>query len=495
MSTNSRDGADNIRRITEGTFNVDSHILHSVPSPTFVKMIVIEVISDPNTETLADDARNRWLSELGVSNFNLANALPRNTIVAKEAGETKFPMFLFPFFPSHLSLPCKPGELVWAMFDNPAASRPQIGYWFCRVVDVNVADDVNHSHPARAFEKSLFPSVREAADAEKQNTAATGENVWHELRNGPVVDFEGDRHTSIDFNILKDVPEDIFELLVTETVAAQYTTFESIPRFRKRPADVVLEGSNNSLIVLGTDRDGPLSVPSFAQEAGAIDMVTGRGCTPETLGVEADTTSIKDAKGTTKGTPIKKELNKSHSVLSPTEGDPDYKNDRSRILISQRTNPDSKFGLTGFNSKTGFSQDDSAGEAAIVIKSDKVRMIARSDLELVVTNYTVTEVPNRQSRKDEEADLDKWASIMIKTNGDIIFKPSKLGFIKLGGEDADKGIVCSDEPVSAVDGNISGPSLVTTMGGFFAGAAAGDGNNNPILAVGQAKFANKVLIK
>jgi hypothetical protein len=122
------------------------------------------------------------------------------------------------------------------------------------------------------------------------------------------------------------------------------------------------------------------------------------------------------------GTPLKKELNKSPSVLSPIEGDPDFRNDRSRILISQRTNVDGKFGLAEYNTAADFSSDTTGGDAAIVIKSDKVRLIARSDLEMVVTNYTVEEIPDRLARKDEEANLDSWASIVIKSTGDIILR-------------------------------------------------------------------------
>lgn len=490
--------ADLMVDLAEGRLGTTKFVQVPHQKPTFIKMIVLEVVSDPNTTTL-NTPPEAWSQRLGVSNSFLASALPRNTIVAKEVSSDSQPMFLFPFFPSHISLPCKIGECVWAMFDNPSSNNPQIGYWFCRVVDIHSSDDVNHSHPGRSLEPTLYPTAKELSDAEKEGTATTGEYAWHELRNGPIANLITDKDTSrvtAKPYILRGVPEDIFEFLITASETSLYTLYEAVPRFRKRPGDLVLEGSNNSLICLGADRNtGTLLKTSVVGESGAIDLVTGRGCTPETLGIETDTTSIKDAKGKTKGTPLKKELNKSPSVLSPVEGDPDYTNDRSRILVSQRTNPDTKFGLVDYNSKTGFSADAPDGDAAIVIKTDKVRMIARSDLELVVTNYSMTEINGRQPRKDEEADLEKWAAIMIKANGDIIIKPSKLGYVKLGGEDADKGIVCSDQPVTATDGNISGPSLVTTMGGFFAGSAAAEGDNKAILAVGQAKFANKVLIK
>ena len=489
--------ADILRKLAEGSYNVSAHVQPKPQNPTFVKMIVLEVISDPNTETNDEETKLRWF-DMGVSNYSISNVLPRNTIIAKLVSEHSRPMFVFPFFPSHLSLPCKTGECVWVMFDNPNSDNAEIGYWFCRVVDLHISDDVNHSHPGRAYEQSIFPTAKKVSEAEKKGTSETGKDVWHELRNGIVSQFEdGTRLTSSTNNILRDAPEDIFEILITETAASTLTSYEAVPRFRKRPGDIAFEGSNNSLIVLGTDRNGSLSKSGFDQESGAIDVVVGRGYTPETLGTIADTTSMRDATKDAKGTVIKKEINKSPGVLSSIEGDPDYTNDRSRILVSQRTAIDSKFNIQEYNNQFQLA-DSPEGDAAITIKTDKVRIIARSDISMIVTNYSETSssINNVTTGfKSEDPDQTKWASVTIKTNGDIVFTPSSLGYIKLGGDDADKGIVCSDTPVNAVDGNISGPSLVTTMGGFFAGSAAGNGDNSPVLAAGQAKFANKVLIK
>ena len=93
--------------------------------------------------------------------------------------------------------------------------------------------------------------------------------------------------------LLLDEPEDIFEKLVIETQAEEYlkyknsdakdsmgaklVTYESVPRFRKRPGDIALEGSNNTLIVLGTDRKDDLKKTDFKESAGTIDIVAGRG--------------------------------------------------------------------------------------------------------------------------------------------------------------------------------------------------------------------------
>lgn len=493
-------------------------------SPTFVKMIIHDVVSDPNggVDTVK---KEYWRDTLNVVNIKYAGILPRNTIIASRVADVDpRPMFVFPFFPSHLAMPCKPGELVWVMFESPEAQFSDMAYWLCRVSGPQSVDDVNHSHAGDANEYSHTPGSFDRFNAEKSGKGQP--ETINELRNGVPARQETEKGTERitvpGSSFLPGMPPDVFELLLTETDAAALIDYEAVPRFRKRPGDLAFEGSNNTLIVLGTDRNGPIAtynpypaadnqpnrskVPSIPDNdwvgnAGSIDIVAGRGQTSDTFGQESVTTSILDSSIDTPGTELKRQVDKSPEKLSESEGDPDYRNDRSRILVSQRTSPDINFGLDSYNSSlhttSGPLVDSSSGDAAVVIKSDKVRLIARSDIQLVVTNYTTIERDGRSSLVTDDSDIDNWASITIKVNGDIIFKPSKKGFIKLGGEDADKGLVCSDLPVIAADGNISGEPITTTMGGQFAGSVASptDGDNKPFLANGQAKFANKVLVK
>lgn len=496
-----------ISRYGEGNFDPASETFIPPTQPTFVKMVVLDVIVDPNNDNFDQKKASYWFGR-GVTNTGLSGVLPRNTIVAKKINEDAKPLFVFPFFPSHLSMPCKPGECVWVMVENPNATSIEIAYWFCRITDIHTSDDVNHTHPGRKFEISSFPSVKE-----RYGSPSAGDDAWHELRNAPVKKIDDDRITSPTNVILKNEPEDIFEYLVTSSDASKLSVYESVPRFRKRPGDIAFEGTNNTLIVLGTDRTGPAAqydipkteeeklfktkVPAYPDadlknEAGSIDIVAGRGQTKETYGTPAKTTTIVDAKGKTKGSEIKKELNK--VKLSEREGDVDYKNDRSRVLVSQRTKVDKNFGLETYNKKLEVS-DGGNGDSAIVIKTDKIRLIARSDVEILVTSYTEEDSPGGLKVKRDELTASKWASIIIKKNGDIIFKPSDEGYIKLGGEDAKYGVVCSDAEVTQTAGSVTGPQILTTAGGSFAGAAPGPSKNTSPIIPGGGKFASKVLIK
>lgn len=491
------------------------HIKSAVkdPASTFMRMIVLEVIFDPYI--IDDDKIAYWRHVLQVSNYHYSNLLPRNTIIAQRVKTSRSPasqpIFLFPFFPSHLSLPCKPGEMVWAMFEDPNAKEKDLGFWFCRVSEPHIGDDVNHAHVATKLDQTNVQSLLQRSSGSRLPV--------YELRNGAAfINNQGEKVEKAGTEIL-DPPTsfskfEVFEQLITTTDSSKLMQYEAVPRFRKRPGDIAIEGSNNSLIVLGTDRPGPIAEYTFLENvppdlqnpgaipamsginatssisgsAGSIDLVAGRGTLPTTGGTAVSTTRL--ASSSDNPEEIKKEIAKFPlEAVSPTEGDPDLINDRSRVLISQRTSVDNNFGTSGYNSQ--FQIGDSAeGDAAITIKTDKVRIIARSDISLIVTNftYTPTSLDNTTAgyRTDNLSDQSKWASITIKTNGDIVFTPSSEGYIKLGDDTADRALLCTDTPATLNQGKVlpTTTALSNTMGGKFGGTQI----------PGQGTWAKKILV-
>ncbi len=483
--------------------------------PALHRFVVLETIFDP---TIIDANKISYFEHaLGVSNIHFAAVLPRNTIVAQRVMNSTTsaatpPMFLFPLFPPGISMPCQPGEHVWVMFENPTGTKNDLGFWMCRIVEPGFVEDVNHTHAPRSNDPSFSPGIKDMFDGNV--------DPKYELRNGRADERDGARYTVAETATLPG-NEDAYEQLMTSTDGGKLSVREPVPRFRKRPGDLAFEGTNNTLVVLGRDRTGAVSTyrideVSRAQVvdtnlttddnrpgAGAIDIVVGRGQTDATLGKEVDTLN-------TLGSPLgTKELGKAVTDLSPQEGDPDFLFDRSRVYIAQRTRVDTNFGLNVFNTEMGAGSiqgassrgdetdtrlDDADGDSAIVIKSDKIRLIARSDVEIVVTGILTRDAKGRLAADD--SNYDGYAAFVIKANGDIVFRPSKKGYIKLGGDDADKALVCSDVPAVPVDGVVTGAPLTTTMGGQFAGSKPGAPNDNgPALAASQAKFAAKVLVK
>lgn len=471
--------------------------------PLFQRYVVLDVIFDP--QIIDAKKLEHWEHDLGVSNIKYGVTPPRNAIIARRVQNNKSSpseqaMILYPFFPPQLSLPCQPGEHVWVMFEDPTGTRKDLGYWMCRIVTSGHAEDVNHTHPHRSHDQSFVPGIKELFEG--------SDAAVYEFRNGVVAVQDGERYTIPETATLPG-GDDAYKLLMTESDGGKLVHHEAVPRYRKRPSEYVLEGGNNTLITLGRDRSGPVAaykdddergqipkIPSDdvdADGAGAIDLVVGRGQTESTGGKR-----VENELG-------KSELDKSFKGAVAAEGDPDYMTDRSRVLISQKTPVDQRFGLSSFNSEfadgsiqggssptVGVKDGSEDGDGAIVVKTDKLRLIARSDVEILVTGFE----RNDDGTMEASDDPDRYCALVLKANGDIVLRPSVLGFVKLGGDDANMGIVCSDVPVVASEGAVSGPPLLTTMGGSVGGAVAtGPGKNKGALAPGQGKYASKVLIK
>jgi len=533
-------------RIAEGFYNRDNYtnaIYNSLKQnelnlpPVFQRWVVLETIFDPN---IIDENK---ISQLEVAYGKIRNAkyalnssLPRNSILAKPIFNSRSGnktladiniMFLFPLFSSALAMPCKAGEHVWVMFES-LTQQQNLGYWISSIVGPGHVDDVNHSHPPREFERTFLVS-EENTDASTKHQGKVKKPRYH-FKNGvytEVIENESALVSPESFIISGDSEE--YERIITQSDSGKLSVFESIPRFRKRPGDIALEGSNNALIVLGRDRTGELAQyqqdpntgantvaneetinPQFIKRnAGAIDIVTGRGQKPLTSGQKV----INHLQN--------EELAKDKNSVTQfqNEGNPDFLNDRSRIYISQNTKVDEALGLTTKNSSKNPAVTDSAnGDAGIIIKSDKVRIFARSDVQILVTGYAEEDVTYSEGEyepgltndenqtlnvnriKTEKNETKKWASITIKSNGDIVFEPSDMGYIKLGGDDANKGIVCTSQPVVASNGGVAGSPLLTTDGGQVAGSTNPSPTGNiPALpqtaTLDLGTYSNKVLIK
>ena len=481
------DANKNVHLVAEGG-SIQESISDVVIPPTFVRMVVLEVIYDP--QSIDDNFLNQWNN---VKNSKFIKSSPRNSIIATyvldgSATASDPPMLLYPFFPSHIALPVKPGEHVWVMFEHPDARSIEIGYWMCRIVDPHIADDVNHSHSPRQFDPSFFPS--------KQAKISGKDEPKFEFRNGITL-FDGKERYVKGNTAFISGTEDQYEKIVMGkgglASASKIIQHESVPRYRKRPSDLALEGSNNSLIVLGTDRSasaatytssdygnqGEIPGSDIKEKSGMIDMVVGRGQTQKTGGTEAQAKTIA-------GADMWKELNK--AKLEPQEGDPDLKSDRSRISIYQKSKIDTNYGIDKYNTKnfpdvrgsSGSGLADGPGFGGIVIKSDKVRIIARSDVEILVSGFTKEANGNMKSKDD----ISEWASIVIRSNGDIIFKPAEKGVIKLGGDDADLAVLCTPSPNAQLpDGKVMGKPIANNFGGVNGtGGEAG-------------QWASKILVK
>lgn len=297
-----------------------------------------------------------------VKNPNLVNKMPRNsiiaTIVSDRDGWTPESEIFYPFFSGHLSLPVKPGEKIWVIYDALKRSRSGKGYWITRIVSSENIDDINYTHADR---EAMYVSKNSPGDSPL--AAQTGEvNITLDEAlsfptGGPI------QKTNTFPN-----PEAYNSIVENSLAYTSQFVGEPVPRVTKRVGDLLLQGSNNASILIGhsSDHTDLIDTPSDLG-AGTVDIVAGVGAT-------SSTSAISTAPTTRGYDEILKVPELSNLSSNPFEGQPDFMNDRSRVYVSMRSDSDNDFGLH-------FTYAGPViGSAFIVAKSDEVRLVGRGSV-------------------------------------------------------------------------------------------------------------------
>ena len=361
----------------------------------------------------------------------------------------------YPFFPPHLCMPLKPGEQVWLVSDSPDTPT-DVMYWMCRISEPDHVDDVNYTHGDRRLVGSLAPkTAKEKADAaeksgqETSTPSSQGGDAAPQSQeisnpNPPqsdtgeaepekeILDANGDGIDDNFFGFQNGTGvEDGFTLKEATAyeeivkIATGYNQFrpQDVPRYTKRPGDLVIQGSNNTLICLGEERGWKKNdnlegiIVSNATETeqlkqqrdgkvwGTIDIVAGRGrYNWRFLGVDPASDPIAPSSRTIMNTPNPEngrasyvETNKNPQATSsaesnmydnPAEGDPDYFGDAARIIVAHSSDIDNNFTISApgetLPSPIGetFGSYDLVNKTGdnpsyIISKADEVRIVAR----------------------------------------------------------------------------------------------------------------------
>ena len=442
----------------------------AAPVQVLLRAVVVEVLNDMSSFPDEDVDEMKALLE----SPELLDSAPRNSIIARvitagadkkasdakeaiteeeeqkaeDSGEAvpekdtigKVGVLAYPFFPPHLCMPLKPGEQVWLVAESPDVPT-KLMYWMCRITEPDHVDDINYTHSDRKFSGTLAPKTsKEKADAatgggdsdETQGSNTTGQ------AEGEKVSFDKNEDGLDDriFGFPNGTGEDDGYTLAGEfayedivNVSSAYNSFrlQDVPRYTKRPGDLVIQGSHNTLICLGEERgwrhdDNPSeSETSNAVETdekleekkekvwGTIDMVAGRGrYNWRMLDQEVDTAVseepfspsarvIKNSPDPDEGREAWVEVNKNPQESdnaeinrkdNPTEGDPDFFSDAARIIIAHATTADENFNISepGLTLPTPIGESfgqyelinkENENPSAIVAKSDEIRIIAR----------------------------------------------------------------------------------------------------------------------
>ena len=413
----------------------------TMPMPIFQIAVVVDFIdkrafNKDDIAAIEEDSKTQGLARRAPHGSIIGRITTRSGALYDSTPEIFLPAMLFD------ADPVKPGEQVFVFYVDPMHDT-HIGYWWRRVPQPLDTDDINFCHGDRKYEYHEDLSPFDKFDGKEQPKPRFDNG-------GSIID--DDQRTLSGINDFKDI--------LNNAKSNKQIVKEPVARFRKRPGDKCILGSNSTRIVLGTDRPGITaeSDPSFTDEdtglaiprrdSGTIDMVSGYGFS----GTPTAPVIIENDRGELE---VNKTPTKNNEEDNPIEGEVDFENDKSRIYISADTNADAHFSIS-------FPADDGTGSGpAVVIKSDQVRLIARSDIKISVG--------------------ENGAGIIIRGN-DIILLPSPDGVIKLGGEDADKALLVNTG-INA-GGTVVGIPILSTMGGA-------SGLGNPV----QGSFATKVLVK
>ena len=198
----------------------------------FYSGVVREFISNP---AALSDSKKQDIENNVASGDKYVNRMPRNSIIV-EIIENSQIRVCYPFFSPHICMPVKPGEQVWVLF--PDGGVGELGYWVTRKATDLKVDDLNYTHLDRV---GLFnKSTAETSDFHDEN----GETSFP-FPLGPSIDsLENTLDGSEPYRMLK----------VDSEAHQEQFTGEPVARFTKRCPDLVLQGSNNTLISLGEDR-------------------------------------------------------------------------------------------------------------------------------------------------------------------------------------------------------------------------------------------------
>lgn len=411
---------------------VDRDLGTSAPPPFLQVAVVYDIIFD---RSIMDDEYKNLLREL-VSNYELIETAPVGSVIARlisnNQGTSATPFqILLPLFSSHMQLPVHVGEQVHVIYPDLHANQMKIGYWISRIHSVSTVEDANYTHSDRRYDPLNNPAnwsieqLRSVVTSPPPNFPNGGDTIdTYTIRPSPNRNESEGQSTNP------------YDQMLQASKAFELESREVVPRFRKRPQDFVLQGSNNSMIVMGEDRAGPVNGAIEGEEldskgfAGTIDMVAGRGrFFPENADTDPELTAprvIENSREyleTDKAPYRNKAAEGGRKQDNSAEGDPDFINDAARLYVTMQSEVDNKFGITDIDfpentlpiaQPTNENGSGTINRSYVVGKADHVRLVARKDSERSIEGTILILREGLRSDGDEDQDL---SYVYIDKNG------------------------------------------------------------------------------
>jgi hypothetical protein len=476
---------------------------------SYVKGIVKDVISNPLIWlTLKDEngktnrekysyifkkPNEELLEENEIINNDLVDVMPANSILCyvdegKGANSMSGKSIIaFPFFPSHISLPVKPGEHIWLIKESVSQLSNGISfyYWMCRVSTFRQVDDINYTFLPQ--HERVFDGLKAAAKSGDPNMLGANKQLISSF----VQPTEN-----------KQLPPEITNSTIVGSSNAfrKEFTMEPVPRKFKDCGDLLLQGSNNSHIHFTTEKfkslkkdylDSPekqnlLSNPNVANNfgnfrkvgAGALDVAVGRNkarinelLTLSNLnGADGNSNNSFNAILGSREDGFQGyeafQLDKINEKLSE---DNDFaRNAFSRLYLSMDGAPDKSFDV---KESEAFPHQEGG---SLIGYADHVRLFSESTLRLANVNNTsesnifgMIEIDGKGQITLQSGNSEKGAKIILRPNGNIILKPGPNGLLHLGGDESDTTLSVCGVPTSidAENGTATPEPIKSSLGG------------------------------
>jgi len=323
--------------------------------------------------------------------------MTKNSLIAyiiddSEALKGKPPVICYPFFP-HLSLPIKPGEHVWLLKDEFFGRITY--YWLSRKTGIKQTDDPNYTHAER------FRLIESKLNENNANVSNQPGSLFNQID-----DLDKSAYTSFDNPVAINLPFGINNNVILNDSFAyrQEFTAEPVPPVRRKCGDSLLQGSNNAMLHLTTEKFQPstLNKQAFTGQqteprlngryplSPAIDLCVGRKKEEleqlkNTSGLDGSNGSVKITKGV-RGEKYSDfesfEIDKLGNLLDQNSTfdttlatDVNATNCGARLYLSNNCAIDETFG-------SSFDILDTLGGSSLATYADHNRIIADNSLRL-----------------------------------------------------------------------------------------------------------------
>jgi hypothetical protein len=177
-----------------------------------------------------------------VNNPYMVSVMPRNSIMGYCINDGRSHLSLdqeifFPFFPQHIGMPVKAGEQVWIFYEN--INGKKIGYWLFRKTGTLQVDDLNYTHIDRqGLIAPLMQNIKSTA-VNKSKVETLMNNYGYRFAD-PNSGGDGSGNSPVNYDAIA---------LNSISYKNEFIG-EAVPRHTKKCGDLVLQGSNNTVISL-----------------------------------------------------------------------------------------------------------------------------------------------------------------------------------------------------------------------------------------------------